>query len=608
LQQQPQAAVHTEALDEAALLAGLLQELLQQMLALQPGPPSGRLAQASDDGQPAATALIPQAQPGGDNPSGSSAFNGAELKLPQSLMQLLMKLPELAGRLAEKLSQLSGGGVRVALQGDSLTLLPARQLSTPWSVAANAAPGLPAVQTEVAVLPGIAPAGPPSPSAGWLFGQPAATPEALPDTAAQLLADAPAALHIDLPEEGLRLSLRPALPVAEARGSNQASAQQVAAAPANFELVLSTSGEDAAELRASLSVTRLDTAALDAALPALAFKQPAAVADATVQPGSSTQSGIAVQPVHHAVPAKDAQLLPAADRADLEGAPAPNLLRQTAVLDLTRTQPLLSSFVTLPDSVIGQQPSPAAKAAALLPGLDSPAGKAMAAELLRQSQVAQIKAELSAQLDVQKSVRPATLGVAEPPAAVSIEGLPVPEATPVPAPLPDTTPQVIQVSPQLLQFSNPAAGPVGYTDALRAMFPRIAELAQHYQQYGNGLYHAQLELDPPALGKVYVNIAVRGETVSLQLAVLSPASKEQLAAGSAQLRQSLQDAGLNVADMRIVSLDPEERDASGEKQTGGNQPGRQGQQGQSAEDARAQAQALKSAPRWEAALKTAGAA
>jgi len=604
LQDQPQGGLQSDRLDEAALIASLLQELLQDVLALQPGQPSGGSAHGATDTPPTSTAAIPQGGAAGEEQSTAVSFDGAELKLPQSLMQLLMKLPTLAGRLAEKLSQLSGGGIRVALQGDSLTLLPARQLSTPWSVAANAAPGLPAVQAEAAVLPGIAPVSSASPSAGWLFGQQSAQPEATPVSLAQPAKAGPAPLVIDLPEEGLKLSLRPAVQPENAAGTVSASVLQPAAAAANFELRLSSSGEDAAELRARLSITRLDSAPPGAAMPT-AEQGKLGLANLSVPPATTQHFAFAPQPTRNPGTPQAAQVLLDASPA---GPLAQSVLRQTAVLDPTTSQPLLSSFVSLPAEVIGQQPVASAKGPAVLSGLDGPADKASAAELLQQSKVVAVKAELDAPLNVQKSVSPAIAGADEVPTAVRVEGQPAPQVTPGPEPQPEADPQVIQVSPQLLQFSSPAAGQAGYAEALRAMFPRIAEVAQHYQQYGNGLYHAQLELDPPALGKVLVNIAVRGETVSLQLAVLSPASKEQLAAGSAQLRQSLQDAGLNVAEMRIVTLDPEERDASGEKQTGGNQPDRQHEQGQTAEDARALAAAIKSAPRWEAALKTAGAA
>jgi flagellar hook-length control protein FliK len=149
--------------------------------------------------------------------------------------------------------------------------------------------------------------------------------------------------------------------------------------------------------------------------------------------------------------------------------------------------------------------------------------------------------------------------------------------------------------PQLLQFTSPVPQP-DYSGALRAALGRINELVQHYKAAGEGLYNAQLELDPPALGKLFINVLVRGDNVAIQVAAVSPASREQLQAGAAQLRQGLIDSGLNVAEMRIVSLDPEDGQSGAGHDSSSQQEGQGNQRGN------------KSAPRWEPPQKVASSA
>lgn len=211
----------------------------------------------------------------------------------------------------------------------------------------------------------------------------------------------------------------------------------------------------------------------------------------------------------------------------------------------------------------------------------------------------------TAVMAAQKATQPL---MADPAVTETPEVAPLPEVqrtTPVlPRPLAGPQPEAAEspasaavLAPQLLQFvsQTPQSAP-DYTAALHSMLGRINELAQHYRAAGDGLYNAQLELDPPALGKLFINVLVRGDNVAIQVAAVSPASREQLQAGAAQLRQGLIDSGLNVAEMRIVSLDPDEEQGEPGHGRSSREEGQGGQQGR------------KSAPRWEPPLKVAGSA
>jgi flagellar hook-length control protein FliK len=109
---------------------------------------------------------------------------------------------------------------------------------------------------------------------------------------------------------------------------------------------------------------------------------------------------------------------------------------------------------------------------------------------------------------------------------------------------------------QLLQFIDaplqvrPYAG-LQYLELTQQL---MAEAARA-RAAGSGLYSARLDLNPPELGQMFVNIAVRGDTVAMQLAVVSGTPKEQLRESLNALRESLAEAGLDVVELRVVTLD-----------------------------------------------------
>jgi hypothetical protein len=88
----------------------------------------------------------------------------------------------------------------------------------------------------------------------------------------------------------------------------------------------------------------------------------------------------------------------------------------------------------------------------------------------------------------------------------------------------------------------------------QALAQQLMERAQEARSSGNGLFNARLDLNPPSMGRVAVNIAVQGDSVALQLAVMSQVPREQLKDSLAQLRESLEASGLTVSDLTIVEM------------------------------------------------------
>jgi flagellar hook-length control protein FliK len=81
---------------------------------------------------------------------------------------------------------------------------------------------------------------------------------------------------------------------------------------------------------------------------------------------------------------------------------------------------------------------------------------------------------------------------------------------------------------------------------------------------------AQLQLDPPNLGRVQVSLAVQGNTVALQLSTSNLNARRELRESLAALKQSLTEAGLQVTDIEIVAQ-ASQPGAAGEEQGGAEQ-------------------------------------
>jgi flagellar hook-length control protein FliK len=112
-----------------------------------------------------------------------------------------------------------------------------------------------------------------------------------------------------------------------------------------------------------------------------------------------------------------------------------------------------------------------------------------------------------------------------------------------------------QLPLHLLQFTQAADSLQPYSSLnYLDLTQRVMSEAAQAKSNGDGTYSARLNLNPPDLGQLYVNIAVRGETVALQMAVASTAPKAKLDESMSQLKQSLEEAGLKVVECKVVQV------------------------------------------------------
>jgi flagellar hook-length control protein FliK len=115
---------------------------------------------------------------------------------------------------------------------------------------------------------------------------------------------------------------------------------------------------------------------------------------------------------------------------------------------------------------------------------------------------------------------------------------------------------------QLMQFSGREFELKPYSGLqFSELTARLLEQATTARSQGDGTYQATLDLNPPSLGRISVNISVRGDSVALQLAVASTAPREQLKGNLAALQRSLEEAGLHVVELKVVTVDPDGRPA-----------------------------------------------
>jgi flagellar hook-length control protein FliK len=111
---------------------------------------------------------------------------------------------------------------------------------------------------------------------------------------------------------------------------------------------------------------------------------------------------------------------------------------------------------------------------------------------------------------------------------------------------------------QLMQFSGHEFEVKPYAGMqFSELTARLLEQATAARAKGDGTYQATLDLNPPSLGRMSVNISVRGDSVALQLSVASGAPREQLASNLASLQRSLEEAGLHVVELQVVTVDPD---------------------------------------------------
>ena len=107
---------------------------------------------------------------------------------------------------------------------------------------------------------------------------------------------------------------------------------------------------------------------------------------------------------------------------------------------------------------------------------------------------------------------------------------------------------------RLLQFSNPApaADVSGY--ALDELPQQLIDRLNTLRNAGNGLYNVKMDLYPKELGRLVVNMAVRGDNVILQVAAINQGQRDELRRSLVSLKQALEEEGMSVVDMRVIGL------------------------------------------------------
>lgn len=130
-------------------------------------------------------------------------------------------------------------------------------------------------------------------------------------------------------------------------------------------------------------------------------------------------------------------------------------------------------------------------------------------------------------------------------------------------------PQTVTALPDhLLRFSAPVSGNIsGY--AMDEIQQQLMERVRDLRNAGDGLYNIKLDLYPKELGRMIVNIAIRGSNVAMQMAVVNQDPSAELKKSLAELKKSLEEEGLSVVDLRVITLGNKEgRDSgSGNKST-----------------------------------------
>lgn len=85
----------------------------------------------------------------------------------------------------------------------------------------------------------------------------------------------------------------------------------------------------------------------------------------------------------------------------------------------------------------------------------------------------------------------------------------------------------------------------------------------------DGAYELTLDLTPAELGRVRIDVELRGATINLTLRADNPAAREALNASLNQLRSELESAGLDAGQLDVGGQGAGEHDATGQDLPGG---------------------------------------
>lgn len=364
-------------------------------------------------------------------------------------------------------------------------------------------------------------------------------------------------------------------------GSNGVVRQSQVQAPQLFNLSIKQSGEDASVLTAQLSVWHDDSLQLPGISTLPIVTQPVAEPRLSsiwnAQPFWQTTTGAIAGTNSGLLSAVQDGNIPEATNADDAYT---RLLTADPEIARKQASPITASSV----STMKQTPvllSPATAVSDKLPVQHMQSGIAVAELPLNNEPDAEIVPPASSSVTELKRQSVDRFGAswngppARPTLALSDSSM-TPSAVAV-----DSVPtQLMQFSGSRLEVT-PFTG-LQYLELAERVMDRVAVA----KTSGNGNYQARLDLNPPNLGKLVVNISVRGDAVALQLACLSNIPKEQLKDSLEALRQSLEDAGLNVTELRIDEVDADEEQNGGsqhhenehdDSHTGNGQEGMMGQ-------------------------------
>jgi flagellar hook-length control protein FliK len=118
--------------------------------------------------------------------------------------------------------------------------------------------------------------------------------------------------------------------------------------------------------------------------------------------------------------------------------------------------------------------------------------------------------------------------------------------------------------PTAVEAPAPVAVPAPPADA----HVQIARVVRPLRLGNDGAYELALDLTPAELGRVRIDVELRGATISLNLRADNPATRELLQTSLGQLRSELEAAGLHAGNLDVGGRGPGEQSAPGQERNG----------------------------------------
>lgn len=121
--------------------------------------------------------------------------------------------------------------------------------------------------------------------------------------------------------------------------------------------------------------------------------------------------------------------------------------------------------------------------------------------------------------------------------------------------------------------STPAAERVVATQAPQRPAPvpdahvQVARVVRPLRLGNDGAYELALDLTPAELGRVRIDVELRGATISLSLRADNPATRELLQSSLSQLRSELEAAGLHAGSLDVGSSGAQDQGAAAQQES-----------------------------------------